>query len=301
MSFITMIKVFLPIAGLLATVAAVWQVCDAGEKLPRSAPVAREKIAPADAAKNRVVAEGRVVTYPGAEVTLGTEVAGTIVRLPVQEKSVVHKGDLIAELRADDLRASLGEARARIAEAEADCAHFDRELHRAQRLLGGQAAAQQDFDSWRHNRDTARARKEAAAAAAVRLEAMIEKTQIRAPIDGVVTSRMVHPGETVEAGTRLVTVVDLSKLRIEAEVDEFDTGRIVLDGVVSISAEGYANKTWRGRVEEIPDSVVGRRLKPEDPSRPTDTRVLLVKVTYEEANPLKLGQRVELAFTAPKN
>jgi RND family efflux transporter MFP subunit len=262
-------------------------------------PVVKE--AAHDSATERVIAEGRVVTYPGAEVTLGTEVAGTIVSLPVKEKSVVRRGDLIAELRANDLRASLEEARARIAEADADCAHFDRELHRAQRLLGGQAAAQQDFESWRHNRDAARARKEAAAAAVVRLEAQIEKTQVRAPIDGVVTARMVHPGETVEAGTRLVTVVDLSRVRVEAEVDEFDTGRIHLDGDVTITAEGYNSMKWRGRVEEIPDCVVGRRLKPEDPSRPTDTRVLLVKIAFQEGNPLKLGQRVELAFAEPRN
>jgi hypothetical protein len=47
-------------------------------------------------------------------------------------------------------------------------------------------------------------------------------------------------------------------------------------------------------VEEIPDTVVGRRLKPQDPGKPEDTRVLLVKIAFQEPTPLKLGQRVEI-------
>ena len=53
-----------------------------------------------------VAAEGRIVAYPGAEVVVGTEVAGLIVRLAVPEKSAVRAGELIAELNSADLRAS---------------------------------------------------------------------------------------------------------------------------------------------------------------------------------------------------
>jgi hypothetical protein len=62
---------------------------------------------------------------------------------------------------------------------------------------------------------------------------------------------------------------------------------------VQVSAEGF-DREWRGSIEEIPDSVVNRRLKPQDPSKPIDTRVLLVKVAFAEPTPLKLGQRVEV-------
>jgi hypothetical protein len=55
-----------------------------------------------------------------------------------------------------------------------------------------------------------------------------------------------------------------------------------------------------GKIEEIPDSVVARKLKPEDPGRPTDTRVLLVKVALLEKTPLKLGQRVEMEIKGKK-
>jgi hypothetical protein len=50
----------------------------------------------------------------------------------------------------------------------------------------------------------------------------------------------------------------------------------------------------KAKVEEIPDSVTGRRLKPQDPARPIDTRVLLVKIAFQEPFPFRLGQRVDV-------
>jgi HlyD family secretion protein len=66
-----------------------------------------------------------------------------------------------------------------------------------------------------------------------------------------------------------------------------------------VSAEGYGDRAWTGRIEEIPDEVVGRRLKPQDPGKPTDTRVLLVKIALQDPMPFKLGQRVEVAIGKP--
>jgi hypothetical protein len=51
-------------------------------------------------------------------------------------------------------------------------------------------------------------------------------------------------------------------------------------------------------VEEIPDAVTGRKVKPQDPARPTDTRVLLVKVALAGHEGLKLGRRVEIDIEA---
>ena len=53
-------------------------------------------------------------------------------------------------------------------------------------------------------------------------------------------------------------------------------------------------------MEEIPRSVTLRRLKPQDPGRPTDTRILAVKVAFAEPTPLKLGATVEDTPTGPR-
>jgi HlyD family secretion protein len=276
-----------PILGILIVIATVVQV-----RANRPKQDAAPKLA-AQAETPRVVAEGRVVTYPGAEVTVGTDVSGTIERLSVEEKASVRAGDVIAVIRADDTRAALSVARARVGEAEADIRLFQAEVERAKHLFGEDVGSKQSWDKAERDLDSARARLASAAAEVRRLDALVEKTVITAPIDGIVITRHAHAGETIDAGEALVTVADLKKTRVEAEIDEFDTARMRLGAPVEVAAEGFG-RTWRGIIEEIPDAVVNRRIKPQDPSKPIDTRVLLVKVAFAEATPLKLGQRVEV-------
>jgi len=278
--------------GLLAVVVLQAQAAGPARKTP-SAPTAAEGTVTGSRGA-RVAAEGRVVAYPGAEVVVGTDLAGTIVVLTVQEKDQVRKGQVLAELRSDDYRASLAEARARVVEADADIRLAEAEVERARSLWQKAVGSRQAVDKAERDVDAARARRATAAATADRLAAVLAKTRIVAPIDGVVVTRHAQAGETLEAGKPIVTIADLSRVRVEAELDEFDSGRVRLDDSVRVTAEGYDGKAWRGKVEEIPDSVVGRRLKPQDPGKPEDTRVLLVKVALLESTPLKLGQRVEI-------
>jgi len=279
--------------GLLAVAALQARAAAGPSRKPSTAPAAA-----AQTGRNRVAAEGRVVAYPGAEVVVGTDLAGTLVQLRVQEKQPVRKGELLAELRSDDHRAALTEARARVAEADAEIRLAEADLERARSLWEKEVGSRQALDKAERDLQTARARRDTAKATADRLDAVLAKTRILSPIDGVVIARHAQPGETLEAGQKIVTVADLSRTRIEAELDEFDAGRVALGDGVRVSAEGW-DGTWRGRVEEIPDAVVGRRLKPQDPGKPEDTRVLLVKVALLEPTPLKLGQRVEISVDKP--
>jgi multidrug efflux pump subunit AcrA (membrane-fusion protein) len=292
-------KLIWPGTGLLLTILVLWHAGRAGWTPPRPPAAAGgdpDGQAPGGRAPRRdhTVAEGRLVAYPGAEVVVSAEVMGLILDLPVAEKSVVRKGDLIASLKSDELRAARAEARAKVAEAEADIRHAEREVVRAERLEARRAGTMSELDTYQKNLATARARREAASASCDRLDALIDKTRIMAPIAGTVIARHAHPGEVVNAGTRLVTVADLARVRVEAEVDEFDVGRVALGSEVLVTAEGYPGAFWRGHVEEIPDAVIGRGIRPEDPGRPVDLRVLLVKIALDEPTPLKLGQRVEV-------
>jgi HlyD family secretion protein len=246
-----------------------------------------------------VKAEGRLVAYPGAEVVVGCELGGTIVEMPVVEKSSVRAGDLIAAFRADDLRASRAEATARADGAEADIRLYEREVRRAEQLQNRSVVSASELETHRRDLDSARARRAAAVASGAQLDALLAKMRVTAPIGGVVVARHAHPGETVPAGARLVTVADLNRVRVEAEVDEYDVGRVVLGAPVTVTAEGFSGASWHGCVEEIPDSVVPRRSRPEDPSRPADTRVLLLKIALTSKTPLKLGQRVEVEILIP--
>jgi RND family efflux transporter MFP subunit len=272
-------------AGLLVT--AVWQARGA-------APAVLPAAAGAPPAARVVAAEGRVVAYPGAEVKVGAERAGRLVRVVVQEGQNVHRGDLLAEIESEELRASLAEARAHVAEMEAEARLADLARERRRQLFQEKIVAVHDLDQATRDLEIAQARRETAGATVARYEAQLRKSRILAPISGTVTLRKVDEGQTVEAGDAAFTIADLGRLRIEGEAHEADAGAIAIGAAVMISAEGFPGRGWRGRVEEVPDSVTLRRLKPQDPSRPTDTRILAVKVAFSEPTPLKLGTTVEL-------
>jgi RND family efflux transporter MFP subunit len=256
--------------------------------------VATAQAKPAEDQKRGVFAEGRVAAYPGAEVTLSAELAGRLEKLLVSERDHVEKGQRIAEIDVKTQRAALSEAWARVKEADTDIGYFAREKARDEKLFAQNVVAAAALDKTAHDADSAGRRRASLVATAARLGAELDKAAIVSPIGGTITARYADAGEFVNAGAPLVTVTDLEKLRIEAEVGEFDTGRVRLGANVDIRAEGFEGKPWKGVVEEIPDQVVTRQQKPLDPSRPTDTRVMVVKIRLTGPVPLKLGQRVEV-------
>ncbi len=275
-----------PVIGLVLVILTVVQV--------KATRPAAHPLKPTPLVSKSISAEGRVVTYPGAEVSVGSDVGGTVESIAVNEKDHVKKGEVIAIVRADDTRAALAQARSHLGEVDADIRLYESESARWHKLFEQEVGSKETWEKAQRDLDAARARRASAVDEVARLKALLEKTRVVAPIDGVIVERARHAGETVTAGETIVTIADLSRMRIEAEIDEYDAARVAVGGRVHVRAEGYEGQQWRGMIEEVPDSVVSRRLKPQDPSKPIDTRVLLVKVAMSETTPLKLGQRVDV-------
>ena len=282
-------RVILPAIGLAACSLALWQSSRTEGPRPAPGTVTRRS----DASRGRVIAEGRIVARPGAEVTLSGEAGGTVLALLSREKAKVRKGDVLVEFRSDDLRFAMAEAEARLAEAVADLSYNQSEYQRKARATTGASQFQSELHAGRRDLEVAEARRKGADLAVGRARWALARAKVTSPIDGVVVATYVEPGEIAAPASRLVTVCDLSRLRIEAEVDEFDVARIAPGDDVVIKAEGY-DASWRGTVEEVPDRVAARTLLPDDPGRPSDTRVLLVKIGLAQPVPLKLGQQVEV-------
>lgn len=240
-----------------------------------------------------------MVAYPGAQVQIGAEAGGLITRLPIEENQVLEKDALVAELKSDDLRAALDEAKARVNELDADQKLADAQRSRHRKLQQSGSLSMEESERTERDLDVVLARRAAALATVARIEAEIAKMRILAPFKGTVLRRHVEPGEVINAQTTLVTLADLSRVRIEAEVDEYDAGRVQKGATVKITAEGFPGEAWQGIVEEVPHSVVEKGLQPRDPSRPIDVRVLRAKIALSSTTPLKLGQRVEVEVSIP--
>ena len=289
-------RVFVPGLGLAACLSVFYYTSKA--ESPGARPLA-DLQGPAGPAPRRppgprVVAEGRVAAKPGAEVIVGTEAGGLIVNLPAAEKARVRKGDLLVEFQADDQRAALADAEAKLAEAEAEFSYQNGEFQRRSKAKTDAKQFVTELEGTRRDLAVADARRRSANAVLARCRSGLARARVVSPIDGVVLARHVQPGEVAPPGARLVTVCDLARLRVEAEVDEFDAGRVAPGDLATITAEGHEDAAWKGTVEEVPDRVVERTLRPEDPGRPSDARVLLVKIAPDQPIPLKLGQQVEV-------
>lgn len=275
------------IAHTVSTARATW---------PGSASQGDATSTESQVSSGSVVAEGRVVVYPGGQVSVASQVSGRIVRVPVQEGQTVHQGDLIAELESDECRAELAEASARLDEIDADIHLTEWKLQRTTDLSSRGATPMVEVEQQRRDLAAARARRDAAAAQVDRVRVQLGRTTITAPIDGTITARYAQTSEVIQAGSPIVTVANLKQTRIEAEVNEFDGVSIAPGLHAHVTAEGFPGIHWWATVEEVPQIVVTRQLRPQDPGRPTDSGVVLVKLSFLSPTPLKLGQRVEVTI-----
>jgi len=132
---------------------------------------------------------------------------------------------------------------------------------------------------------------------AVRLaEANLKKTDITAPIDGVVASVNISPGEMVTPGTSLITIVDIDNLWVEVFIPERILGRIYLGQEVNISSTSYPGKKFRGKVSYISPEAEFTPEKANTEEERAD-KVFKVKVrVLEGLDVLKSGMSADVTF-----
>jgi multidrug resistance efflux pump len=142
-----------------------------------------------------------------------------------------------------------------------------------------------------------------AAAAKQYLERLLEKTIVTAPISGKIIHKYLHDGEVVytENPQPFVTIADTGNIRISAEVDETDIGRIHIGDAVEIRSDAYPGVTLRGEVQEIADYVGSRQIMPNNTAKNLDLKVVQAKISLPPGSPLKLGMTVDVRIIPKGN
>ncbi len=198
-------------------------------------------------------------TYARTRAAVGAKIIGRVVELPVEEGDRLRRGDVIAVLDSDDLAATLRQAQAALAEAEARQADAEREEGRQRRLVEAGVNAQASFDASETQLAIARASVDTARANIEAIEARLEYTVIRSPIDGVVIERNVEVGEMVAPGGfttqqstgSIVRLADPSSLEVEADVNEAYISRLRLEMPASIEVDAVPDRQYRGKLRQI--------------------------------------------------
>lgn len=169
------------------------------------------------------------------------EIAGKIERIGFTEGQRVSAGSLLFSLDAALTQADLNEANANLENSR-------RANTRANELAGKQLVARADVDQTRASLGVDQAR---AASARTRLE----KTQIRAPFDGVVGLRDVSVGDYVTAGQALVDLVRMDPMEVDFRVPEVQLGKMKVGQAVNLSVDAYPGETFAGEVVAIAPTI----------------------------------------------
>lgn len=229
----------------------------------------------------RLAATGRVEGWRQAD--LSSKVPGRIEAYLVEEGTDVPEGAVLVRLDQAELAAQVREAESALRQAE-------RDLRRARDLHIRGMIARQEAETAETRRDRARETLQA-------LKAQLAQTMIRAPFAGRVVKKYKEAGETVLTlgpPEPLLRLADVRRLKVRAEVDETDAGKIAAGQRAEVTAEAYPGVTFHGEVAAVGHAVGRKRLRSDDPREILDAKVLEAEIALPFDDRLKIGMTVDV-------
>jgi HlyD family secretion protein len=200
-----------------------------------------------------VTASGTV--NPHSLVQVGTQVSGTIARIFVDFNSRVKKGQLVALLDTTFLYAAVEDAAASLRKSQAQELLTKRTTERTQELFNKGLAAQADLDQAISDYESAKAALSSSQAQLDRAKINLAYASIESPITGVVVNRNVDVGQTVAASFSTPTLFtiadDLSKMQIQASIDEADIGQVKIGQNAKFTVDAYPGRSFIGTVTQV--------------------------------------------------
>ena len=197
---------------------------------------------------------------PLTEATLRAKIAGELVELAAREGEAVRAGQVLARIDPTEVRARVAAREADVAAARAqlEWAKKNRATQRA--LLEKQFISQNAYDNVQSNYAVAAAKLRAAEADRVVARKALDDATLVAPFAGVVAERLAKAGERVAVDARVISLVDLSRLQLEAAVPAAEIGKVRIGQKLEFRVDGFGERPFVGRIERInPTTVAGSR------------------------------------------
>jgi HlyD family secretion protein len=258
---------------ILAVAGAAWWTAVSTQKNIRPAGPATAHVIRRDFSST-VLATGAIKSRVGSEVKVGARISGKVIRLYANIGDFVKKGQVIAELEKEDLtarvernKAELAVAEARIEDVQARLKLAEVQYQRHKKLMETNSTSQDALDTASRELTVnqaglrlAQRQIESAKAALKESRANLAYATLTAPISGVIASVSTQEGETVAAGLNapvFVTIIDLSRLQVDAFVDEVDIGKIRVEQKAVFTVDSFPAKEFEGKVAAVyPKAVI---------------------------------------------
>ena len=200
------------------------------------------------------LASGPVITgsvQPERRADLRAEVSAIVLQVLRENGDVVRRGDLL--VRLDDTAIRDGLASAESAARAASQAHeqAERQFQRMTTLRASRMASAQQLEDAEVRRNNAQSELESARTRVVQARQFLQRTEVRAPFDGVVSDRKVSAGDTAQVGKELVKVIDPASMRFEGLVSADNVGSVSPGQAVTFRVNGYPDQVFTGKVRRM--------------------------------------------------
>jgi RND family efflux transporter, MFP subunit len=192
---------------------------------------------------------------PVDTVQVGTQISGTISKVYVDFNDPVKKGQLIAEIDKTILQAQVSQIVANLAQAQSNLAFQESNYQRQKQLLDVGAVSRMEYETALNQYNAARANVSSIDAQLKQAKRNLYFADIYSPIDGTVLTRSVNVGQTVAASlntpTLFVIARDLTKMQVQAAVDEADIGNVKKGQRVTFTVDAFPDDQFEGKVNEV--------------------------------------------------
>lgn len=125
---------------------------------------------------------------------------------------------------------------------------------------------------------------------------LLKEYIVSSPIDGVVSARQKEEGEIVDIGTPLMKLINPQKMRIRAEIEETDVGKVKDGQPVEVISDAYRGKVYRGKVYKIFPDVKRKAQKTFDPMASFDVNTQQIYIRLDDFTGLKDGMTVTVRY-----
>jgi membrane fusion protein (multidrug efflux system) len=244
---------------LVLVLALALAACGKGPEAPQKGANATAQpllLSPEDVitVKNSALASGPVITgsvQPERRADLRAEVSTIVLQVLRENGDTVRRGDLLVRLDDTAIRDALASSESASRAAAQALEQTERQFQRMTTLRGSGMASAQQLEDAEVRRNNAQSDLESAKTRAVLARQQLQRTEVRAPFDGVVSDRKVSAGDTAQVGKELVKVIDPSSMRFEGLVSADNIGSVKAGQAVSFRVNGYPDQEFTGKVRRV--------------------------------------------------
>ncbi|MBP9185737.1 MAG: efflux RND transporter periplasmic adaptor subunit [Bacteroidia bacterium] len=260
-----------------------------------------------------VTANGKI--QPEVEVKISSDVSGEIRELYVREGDSVKVGQLLAridpelyesalartEAALNNSRANLASSKARLLQAEAKLTELEKQFKRNTQLHKEQLLSDAEFETAKSTYLTAKAEVEASKQTILAAQYTVQsqeaslkestknlsRTEIFAPVNGVVSKLSVEKGERVVgtsqmAGTEMMRVANLNNMEVSVDVNENDIVKVSLGDTTMVEVDAYGTRKFKGIVTEIANSATTTTATTSDQVTNFVVKIRILRASYAD-------------------